>query len=48
MGVHRVASLRTGLSSLSQVRKLQFDMKLDRSLMADLYTDLGARESPPP
>ena len=34
----------TGYSSLSQVRKLQFDsIKLDRTLVADLYTDLGAQ-----
>jgi EAL domain-containing protein (putative c-di-GMP-specific phosphodiesterase class I)/GGDEF domain-containing protein len=34
----------TGYSSLSQIRRIQFDsMKLDRSLMADLYTDLGAQ-----
>ena len=45
MGV-RVAldDFGTVYSSFSQVRKLQFDsMKLDRSLMADLYTDLGAQ-----
>jgi EAL domain-containing protein (putative c-di-GMP-specific phosphodiesterase class I)/PleD family two-component response regulator len=34
----------TAYSSFSQVRQLTFDsMKLDRSLMADLYTDLGAQ-----
>jgi EAL domain-containing protein (putative c-di-GMP-specific phosphodiesterase class I)/PleD family two-component response regulator len=34
----------TVYSSFSQVRRLKFDsMKLDRSLMADLYTDLGAQ-----
>jgi EAL domain-containing protein (putative c-di-GMP-specific phosphodiesterase class I)/PleD family two-component response regulator len=34
----------TGYSSLSQLRKLRFDsLKLDRSLTADLYTDLGAQ-----
>jgi EAL domain-containing protein (putative c-di-GMP-specific phosphodiesterase class I)/PleD family two-component response regulator len=34
----------TVYSSFSQIRKLKFDsMKLDRSLMADLYTDLGAQ-----
>jgi EAL domain-containing protein (putative c-di-GMP-specific phosphodiesterase class I)/PleD family two-component response regulator len=33
-----------GYSSLSQIRRIQFDsMKLDRSLVADLYTDLGAQ-----
>jgi EAL domain-containing protein (putative c-di-GMP-specific phosphodiesterase class I) len=45
MGV-RVAidDFGTGYSSLGQIRKLAFDsMKLDRSLMADLYTDLGAQ-----
>jgi EAL domain-containing protein (putative c-di-GMP-specific phosphodiesterase class I)/GGDEF domain-containing protein len=45
MGV-RVAidDFGTGYSSLSQIRRVQFDtMKLDRSLMADLYTDLGAQ-----
>ena len=34
----------TGYSSLSQIRRLPFDcMKLDRALIADLYTDLGAQ-----
>jgi EAL domain-containing protein (putative c-di-GMP-specific phosphodiesterase class I)/PleD family two-component response regulator len=34
----------TGYSSLGQISKLPFDcMKLDRSLVADLYTDLGAQ-----
>ena len=34
----------TGYSSLGQIRKLPFDcVKLDRSLMADLYTDIGAQ-----
>ena len=34
----------TGSSSLGQIRKLPFDcVKLDRSLMADLYTDVGAQ-----
>ncbi len=34
----------TVYSSFSQIRRLKFDsMKLDRSLMADLYTDLGAQ-----
>jgi EAL domain-containing protein (putative c-di-GMP-specific phosphodiesterase class I)/PleD family two-component response regulator len=34
----------TGQSSLGQIRKLPLDcMKLDRSLVADLYTDLGAQ-----
>jgi EAL domain-containing protein (putative c-di-GMP-specific phosphodiesterase class I)/DNA-binding response OmpR family regulator/GGDEF domain-containing protein len=34
----------TGTSSLGQIRKLPFDcVKLDRSLMADLYTDVGAQ-----
>ena len=34
----------TVYSSFSQIRQLKFDsMKLDRSLMADLYTDLGAQ-----
>jgi EAL domain-containing protein (putative c-di-GMP-specific phosphodiesterase class I)/GGDEF domain-containing protein len=45
MGV-RVAldDFGTVYSSFSQIRKVKFDsMKLDRSLMADLYTDLGAQ-----
>jgi EAL domain-containing protein (putative c-di-GMP-specific phosphodiesterase class I)/DNA-binding response OmpR family regulator/GGDEF domain-containing protein len=34
----------TGYSSLGQIRRLPFDgVKLDRSLMADLYTDVGAQ-----
>ncbi len=34
----------TGYSSLGQIRRLPFDcIKLDRSLMADLYTDVGAQ-----
>jgi EAL domain-containing protein (putative c-di-GMP-specific phosphodiesterase class I)/DNA-binding response OmpR family regulator/GGDEF domain-containing protein len=34
----------TGHSSLGQIRRLPFDcVKLDRSLMADLYTDVGAQ-----
>jgi EAL domain-containing protein (putative c-di-GMP-specific phosphodiesterase class I)/PleD family two-component response regulator len=34
----------SGYSSLGQLRRLPFDcMKLDRALMADLYTDLGAQ-----
>jgi EAL domain-containing protein (putative c-di-GMP-specific phosphodiesterase class I) len=34
----------TGYSSLGQIRRLPFDcVKLDRSLMADLYTDIGAQ-----
>jgi EAL domain-containing protein (putative c-di-GMP-specific phosphodiesterase class I)/DNA-binding response OmpR family regulator/GGDEF domain-containing protein len=34
----------TGHSSLGQLRRLPFDcVKLDRSLMSDLYTDLGAQ-----
>jgi EAL domain-containing protein (putative c-di-GMP-specific phosphodiesterase class I) len=34
----------TGYSSLGQIRTLPFDcVKLDRSLMADLYTDIGAQ-----
>jgi EAL domain-containing protein (putative c-di-GMP-specific phosphodiesterase class I)/DNA-binding response OmpR family regulator/GGDEF domain-containing protein len=34
----------TGSSSLGQIRRLPFDgVKLDRSLMADLYTDVGAQ-----
>ena len=34
----------TVYSSFSQIRRLKLDsMKLDRSLMADLYTDLGAQ-----
>ncbi|MGB7904911.1 MAG: EAL domain-containing protein [Steroidobacteraceae bacterium] len=34
----------TGYSSLGQIRRLPFDcLKLDRSLMADLYTDVGAQ-----
>jgi EAL domain-containing protein (putative c-di-GMP-specific phosphodiesterase class I)/DNA-binding response OmpR family regulator/GGDEF domain-containing protein len=34
----------TGYSSLAQIRRLPFDcVKLDRSLMADLYTDVGAQ-----
>jgi EAL domain-containing protein (putative c-di-GMP-specific phosphodiesterase class I)/DNA-binding response OmpR family regulator/GGDEF domain-containing protein len=33
-----------GYSSLGQIRRMKFDcMKLDRSLIADLYTDLGAQ-----
>ena len=47
----RAAGMRVALddfgtvySSFSQIRQLKFDsMKLDRSLMADLYTDLGAQ-----
>jgi EAL domain-containing protein (putative c-di-GMP-specific phosphodiesterase class I)/DNA-binding response OmpR family regulator/GGDEF domain-containing protein len=39
-----IDGLGTGYSSLLQVRKFQFDcMKLDRTLMADLYTDVGAQ-----
>ena len=39
----------TGHSSLGQIRRLPFDsMKLDRSLMADLYTDSARRASPRP
>jgi EAL domain-containing protein (putative c-di-GMP-specific phosphodiesterase class I)/GGDEF domain-containing protein len=39
-----IDNLGTGYSSLTRVRRLQFDcMKLDRSLVADLYTDLGAQ-----
>jgi EAL domain-containing protein (putative c-di-GMP-specific phosphodiesterase class I)/DNA-binding response OmpR family regulator/GGDEF domain-containing protein len=34
----------SGYSSLGQIRRLPFDcVKLDRSLMADLYTDVGAQ-----
>jgi EAL domain-containing protein (putative c-di-GMP-specific phosphodiesterase class I) len=34
----------TGYSSLGQIRRLPLDcVKLDRSLMADLYTDVGAQ-----
>jgi EAL domain-containing protein (putative c-di-GMP-specific phosphodiesterase class I)/DNA-binding response OmpR family regulator/GGDEF domain-containing protein len=34
----------TGYSSLGQIRRLPFDcVKLDRSLIADLYTDVGAQ-----
>ena len=34
----------TGYSSLGQIRRLPFDcVKMDRSLMADLYTDVGAQ-----
>jgi EAL domain-containing protein (putative c-di-GMP-specific phosphodiesterase class I)/PleD family two-component response regulator len=45
MGVRiAIDDFGTGYSSLSQIRRVQFDsMKLDRSLMADLYTDLGAQ-----
>jgi EAL domain-containing protein (putative c-di-GMP-specific phosphodiesterase class I) len=45
MGVRiAIDDFGTGYSSLSQIRRIQFDsMKLDRSLMADLYTDLGAQ-----
>jgi len=45
MGVRiAIDEFGAGYSSLNQVRKLRFDsMKLDRSLMADLYTDLGAQ-----
>jgi EAL domain-containing protein (putative c-di-GMP-specific phosphodiesterase class I)/PleD family two-component response regulator len=45
MGVRiAIDDFGTGYSSLSQIRKLRFDsMKLDRTLMADLYTDLGAQ-----
>jgi EAL domain-containing protein (putative c-di-GMP-specific phosphodiesterase class I)/DNA-binding response OmpR family regulator/GGDEF domain-containing protein len=45
MGVRiAIDDFGTGYSSLNQIRKIKFDcMKLDRSLMADLYTDLGAQ-----
>jgi len=44
-GVHvALDDFGTVYSSFSQIRRLKFDsMKLDRSLMADLYTDLGAQ-----
>ena len=45
MGVRiAIDDFGVGHSSLSQIRRLPFDcMKLDRALMADLYTDLGAQ-----
>jgi EAL domain-containing protein (putative c-di-GMP-specific phosphodiesterase class I) len=45
MGVRiAIDDFGVGHSSLGQIRRLPFDcMKLDRALMADLYTDLGAQ-----
>jgi EAL domain-containing protein (putative c-di-GMP-specific phosphodiesterase class I) len=45
MGVRiAIDNFGIGQSSLGQIRKLPLDcMKLDRSLVADLYTDLGAQ-----